>query len=81
MKNQGNIILFKDTENDVYFVMAALMRFVGHDSVQAEQCALIASNKGRCLIKTVSQNEILEIYTNLKDMGLKVRQNNLKNSK
>jgi hypothetical protein len=81
LKNQGNIILFKDTENDVYFVMAALMRFVGHDSIQAEQCALIASNKGRCLIKTGSQTEILEIYTNLKDMGLKVRQNNLKNSK
>ncbi len=45
------LILFNDDINTFDFVIEALIEVCGHDSHQAENCALIAHFKGKCAIK------------------------------
>jgi ATP-dependent Clp protease adaptor protein ClpS len=59
-KSQSNfsLVLFNDDVNSFDFVVESLIDICGHDPVQAEQCTLIAHHKGKCDIKTGSQNLI-----------------------
>jgi len=51
-KDSGKkLILFNDDINTFDFVIEALIEVCGHDSHQAENCALIAHFKGKCAIK------------------------------
>jgi len=47
----GSLILFNDEINTFDHVIKSLVEVCGHDSVQAEQCALIVHLKGSCEIK------------------------------
>lgn len=54
LKNEsesGILILYNDDINTFEHVIKSLVEICGHDSVQAEQCALIVHFKGNCEIK------------------------------
>ena len=48
----GSLILYNDDVNTFEHVIKALVEICGHDSVQAEQCALIVHFKGKCEVKS-----------------------------
>jgi ATP-dependent Clp protease adaptor protein ClpS len=47
----GSLILYNDDVNTFEHVIKSLVEICGHDSVQAEQCALIVHFKGSCEVK------------------------------
>lgn len=55
----GLLILYNDEINTFEHVIKSLVEICGHDSVQAEQCALIVHFKGSCEVKL----GILEVLT------------------
>jgi ATP-dependent Clp protease adaptor protein ClpS len=65
------LMLINDSENDVLYVMACLIRICNHARDQAEQCAIITHNNGKCDIKSGSIMEMIEVKGLLEDLGLK----------
>jgi ATP-dependent Clp protease adaptor protein ClpS len=65
------IILHNDKKNTFTYVMACLIRFCEHHPTQAEQCALLAHEMGRCTIKSGDLLEMLEISESLRNLELK----------
>lgn len=47
----GVLILYNDDINTFEHVIKSLVEVCGHDSVQAEQCALIVHFKGSCEVR------------------------------
>ncbi len=47
----GSLILYNDEINTFEHVIKSLVEVCGHDSVQAEQCAMIVHFKGNCEVK------------------------------
>jgi ATP-dependent Clp protease adaptor protein ClpS len=50
-RESGSLILYNDDINTFEHVIKSLVEICGHDSVQAEQCALIVHFKGSCEVK------------------------------
>ena len=65
------LILHNDKNNTFAYVMACLIRFCEHHPTQAEQCALLAHEMGRCTIKSGDLLEMLEISESLRNLELK----------
>jgi len=72
LEKTHRLILHNDSENSYLYVMACLVKVCGHDSVQAEQCALITHNVGKCQIKSGDFLKMFEIQNELQDLSLKV---------
>ena len=71
---KSSLVLFNDEINTFDHVIKSLVEVCGHDSVQAEQCALIVHLKGSCEIKTGTK-EILQVMSrslNAKGLNSKV---------
>ena len=66
------LILRNDNKNDYLYVIACLMRICGHTAEQAEQCAVITHNVGRCSIKTGDYLHMLEMENDLIVLNLDV---------
>jgi ATP-dependent Clp protease adaptor protein ClpS len=47
----GSLILYNDDVNTFEHVIKSLVEICGHDTVQAEQCAMIVHFKGSCEVK------------------------------
>jgi ATP-dependent Clp protease adaptor protein ClpS len=65
------LVLYNDNVHDFMYVVACLIRFCKHEPLQAEQCAIIAHNKGKCSVKTGDFLEMLELKSNLENLELK----------
>ncbi len=65
-----SLILYNDEINTFNHVMKALVEVCGHDSVQAEQCALIVHFKGSCEVKTGIQEVLSAMSRSLNAKGL-----------
>lgn len=52
--------------------MACLVKVCGHDSTQAEQCALVTHNNGKCQIKSGDFLKMFELQNDLQELSLKV---------
>jgi ATP-dependent Clp protease adapter protein ClpS len=65
------IILHNDKKNTFTYVMACLIRFCEHHPTQAEQCALLAHQMGKCTIKSGDLLQMLEISESLRNLELK----------
>jgi ATP-dependent Clp protease adapter protein ClpS len=65
------IILHNDKKNTFTYVMACLIRFCEHHPTQAEQCALLAHEMGKCTIKSGDLLQMLEISESLRNLELK----------
>jgi len=70
----SSLILYNDDINTFDHVIKSLVEVCGHDSVQAEQCALIVHFKGSCEIK-IGLAEVLNAMSrslNAKGLNSKV---------
>jgi len=59
------LILFNDDHNTFDFIIKALVEVCKHDSMQAENCALIAHYKGKCAIKNGSIDDLRPSYVEM----------------
>jgi len=66
------LILHNDDVNTFDFVIRTLMDVCDHDSLQAEQCALIAHHNGKCGVKRGSWTELKDKQQIMSDLGLMV---------
>jgi ATP-dependent Clp protease adaptor protein ClpS len=65
------LTLHNDDVNSYSYVMACLIKFCNHHPLQAEQCALIANNNGKCDIKSGDFMEMFELQTTFNDVNIK----------
>lgn len=63
--------MYNDDVHDFQYIMACLVRICNHTPYQAEQCALIAHNKGKCEIKSGSFDNIFELQKDFSDLDVK----------
>jgi len=66
------LILHNDDYHTFDFVIDTLMSGCGHTQEQAEQCAWIVHNNGKCQIKRGSYPKLRPIYTTINRSGLLV---------
>jgi ATP-dependent Clp protease adaptor protein ClpS len=70
----STLVLYNDDVNTFEHVIKSLVEVCGHDSVQAEQCAMIVHFKGSCDVK-IGMVEVLNSMSrslNLKGLNSKV---------
>ncbi|MCX6325248.1 MAG: ATP-dependent Clp protease adaptor ClpS [Bacteroidia bacterium] len=67
----STLILYNDDINTFDHVIKSLVEVCGHDSVQAEQCALIVHFKGSCQIKSGMLEVLNAMSRSLNAKGLK----------
>ena len=65
-----SLILYNDEINTFDHVIKSLVEVCGHDSVQAEQCALIVHLKGSCDIKLGIREVLQAMSRSLNAKGL-----------
>ena len=65
-----SLVLYNDEINTFDHVIKSLVEICGHDSVQAEQCALIVHLKGSCEIKSDIREVLLVMSRSLNAKGL-----------
>ena len=70
LNSQKSILLYNDEVNTFYHVIDTLCKYCDHDVVQAEQCAWIVHNNGKCLVKKGSYEELKPICNALNENGL-----------
>jgi len=66
------LILFNDDVNTFDFVIETLIEVCEHEHEQAEQCAMIAHLKGKCMVKTGDYFELKPISVEMSFRGLTV---------
>lgn len=76
-ENQGlyQLVIFNDDVNTFDHVIDLLVKYCNHDSVQAEQCALLVHYKGKCAVKKGALQELNLISEILSENGLTVEIN------
>jgi ATP-dependent Clp protease adaptor protein ClpS len=67
----STLVLYNDDINTFDHVIKSLVEVCGHDSVQAEQCALIVHFKGSCEVKTGIVEVLNAMSRSLNAKGLK----------
>lgn len=72
-----SLILYNDEVNTFDHVIKSLVEVCGHDSTQAEQCALIVHLKGSCDIKSGVKEVLQAMSRSLNAKGLNSRVQNL----
>jgi ATP-dependent Clp protease adaptor protein ClpS len=73
----STLVLYNDDINTFDHVIRSLVEVCGHDSVQAEQCALIVHFKGSCDIKSGMTEVLNAMSRSLNAKGLKSKVNSL----
>jgi ATP-dependent Clp protease adaptor protein ClpS len=66
----NSLILFNDDIHSFDFVIETLIEVCEHEHLQAEQCALIAHYKGRCVVKSGTFSELKPKYDEMTKRGL-----------
>jgi ATP-dependent Clp protease adaptor protein ClpS len=67
------LVLYNDEVNTFDHVIKSLVEVCGHDSVQAEQCAMIVHLKGKCEIKNGLKPVLAAMSRSLNAKGLNSR--------
>ncbi len=65
-----NLIVWNDDVNTFDWVIESLVKICGHDTLQAEQCALIVHHKGKCGVKKGSFEDLRPQAEGLIDRGI-----------
>jgi ATP-dependent Clp protease adaptor protein ClpS len=66
------IVLWNDDHNTFDHVILCLMSHCQHNMIQAEQCAMIVHNHGKCSIKQGDMEKLKPIKEILQEEGLTV---------
>ena len=69
----NEILLYNDDVNTFEHVIKMLCKYCDHDSVQAEQCAWIVHNNGKCMVKRGEMNDLMPICSALQEAGLSAK--------
>lgn len=64
------VVLYNDDVNTFDWVIECLMKYCGHDEIQAEQCAWFVHTKGKYAVKIGPVEELLPVCSALCDQGL-----------
>lgn len=67
------LVLLNDEVNSFPYIIACLIRFCMHEPTQAEQCALIADNVGKCAIKHGSYHAMENMKDQLAGLNIKAK--------
>ncbi len=67
----STLVLYNDDINTFDHVIKSLVEVCGHNSVQAEQCAMIVHFKGSCEVKTGMTEVLNAMSRSLNVKGLK----------
>jgi len=68
-----HLYLINDDTNAVEYVVHLLMYLCSHNALQAEQCALLTHNTGKCHIySSLNGMEVIAIYEALLKSGLNI---------
>ena len=71
MESEGfSLVLYNDEHNTFDHVIEMLVSVCGHDSTQAEQCALLVHFKGKCTVLSGTYDELEPKCTKLLDADL-----------
>ena len=70
---EHEIILYNDDVNTFDHVINMLCKYCDHDLLQAEQCAWIVHNNGKCMIKRGEFSTLKPICSALLDAGLSAK--------
>ena len=65
------LVIYNDDVNSYDYIMACLIRVCNHERLQAEQCAVIAHNTGKCTVKSGDYMEMFEIKGTFDDLDIK----------
>ncbi len=69
---ESNLIIWNDDYNTFEWVILCLIKLLGHEATQAEQCAMIIHNTGKCSVKRGSYEELTKYKDALVLRGLNV---------
>lgn len=64
------IVLYNDDVNTFDWVIECLVKYCGHDEIQAEQCAWFVHTKGKYPVKKGVIEDLLPVCSALCDNGL-----------
>lgn len=64
------VVIYNDHVNSYEYIMASLIRFCKHEPIQAEQCAIIAHNKGKCAVKSGDFLEMFDLKNTFDDLDI-----------
>lgn len=65
------LIIYNDDVHSYAYIMACLIKFCNHTNVQAEQCALIANNNGKCHVKSGTFLDLYVISNTFETLNIK----------
>jgi len=77
LEKTHSLILINDSDNTYQHVIRCLIIHCDHSKEQAEQCAVITHNVGKCEIKSGNFIDMFEMQNELSDKGLLVEIENL----
>jgi len=66
----SSLVVFNDDKNSFEWVIECFTKYLKHSNEQAEQCALIIHEKGKCSVKNGTKEELTPIKVALTDAGL-----------
>lgn len=67
------LVLYNDDVNTFDWVIQCLVKVCGHNSLQAEQCAFIVHNNGKCVVKNGTFNKLKPLCESLLEKGLNAK--------
>lgn len=67
---EQNIVIFNDDVNTFEHVIASLVDILKHTPEQAEQCAFIIHNKGKCKVKTGGYDVLEPLCSAILERGI-----------
>ena len=73
MDGPSDLILFNDDMNTFEWVITCLMDICEHAPEQAQQCALIVHNNGKCAVRTGNYAKLQPMCSALQLAGLSVQ--------
>ena len=65
-----SLVLYNDDVNTFDHVINCLIRICEHDVLQAEQCAWLVHNKGKCNVKSGKLSDLRKMHSSLVNNGL-----------
>ena len=75
--DSGSLILYNDDINTFEHVIKSLVEVCGHDTVQADQCAMIVHFNGSCEVKIGVVEVLNAMSRSLNSKGLNSKVENL----
>ena len=69
-KKQNVLVVYNDDVNTFDHVITSLVHVCNHEPIQAEQCAYIIHNNGKCDVKNGDYDDLVPMCSSLLELGL-----------